>query len=222
MAKTTFIDFTTKILASWLNEVNKATYEAIGDGVNPPQTPANVRTNLGIGDRDTSNGYPGLTSLKINFKNAANTFTSFFTNANTAARTYTFPDRDITVAAQEANLWASTQRPHYLNTATAAGGSSFAYDPPTHGQVALITVSTAGVVTFGAPTNIIEGTPYTFLLKAGDTGAKTYAWNAAYKFGSATAPLTSSTIVAGAYDLINFIGGATNTLIYNGHKGDIR
>ncbi|MCX5875316.1 MAG: hypothetical protein NT087_03260 [Deltaproteobacteria bacterium] len=48
--------------------------------------------------KDTSGGVVGLTLFKINFKNALNTFTSFFTNANTAARTYTFQDRDGTVA----------------------------------------------------------------------------------------------------------------------------
>lgn len=48
--------------------------------------------------KDATGGYAGLTLFKINFRNAANTFTSFFTNAATAARTYTFPDKDITVA----------------------------------------------------------------------------------------------------------------------------
>lgn len=50
------------------------------------------------GNKDVSNGYAGLTLFKINFKNVADTFTSFLTNTNTAARTYTFPDKDITVA----------------------------------------------------------------------------------------------------------------------------
>ena len=49
-------------------------------------------------NKDATGGYVGLTLFKINFKNAANTFTSFFTNANTAARTYTFPDLSGTVA----------------------------------------------------------------------------------------------------------------------------
>ena len=48
--------------------------------------------------KDATGGYVGLTLFKINFKNALNTFTSFFTNSNTAARTYTFPDKDGTVA----------------------------------------------------------------------------------------------------------------------------
>ncbi len=48
-------------------------------------------------NKDAGSGYVGLTSFKINFKNAANTFTSFFTNANTANRTYTFKDRNGTI-----------------------------------------------------------------------------------------------------------------------------
>jgi hypothetical protein len=49
-------------------------------------------------NKDASGGYAGLTLRKINFKNVLGTFTSFFTNSNTAARTYTFQDKDGTVA----------------------------------------------------------------------------------------------------------------------------
>lgn len=49
-------------------------------------------------NKDGSGGLTGLTLFKINFKNVLNTFTSFFTNSNTAARTYTFPDKNGTVA----------------------------------------------------------------------------------------------------------------------------
>lgn len=59
-------------------------------------------TDLGLkqstSEKDATGGYAGLTLFKINFKNAANTFTSFFTNANTVARTYTFQDRNGTIA----------------------------------------------------------------------------------------------------------------------------
>ena len=48
--------------------------------------------------KDTTGWYAGLTLFKINFKNVANTFTSFFTNSNTDSRTYTFQDRDGTIA----------------------------------------------------------------------------------------------------------------------------
>lgn len=51
-----------------------------------------------VTNKDASGGYVGKTLEKINFWNAAKTFLSFFTNANTAARTYTFPDRDGTIA----------------------------------------------------------------------------------------------------------------------------
>lgn len=51
-----------------------------------------------IANKDASNGYVGLTLLKINFKNVANTFISFLTNSNTAARTYTFQDKTGTVS----------------------------------------------------------------------------------------------------------------------------
>lgn len=48
--------------------------------------------------KDASGGYVGLTTFKLNLRNVANTFTSWFTNVNTAARTYTLPDKDGTVA----------------------------------------------------------------------------------------------------------------------------
>lgn len=63
-------------------------------------TAANARVALSAEDstkKDSSDGYAGLTLLKINFKNTLNSFVSFLTNANTASRTYTFPDHDGTV-----------------------------------------------------------------------------------------------------------------------------
>ena len=62
---------------------------------------ADANTALGTeltSRKDATGGYAGLTLFKINFKNALNTVTSFFTNANTAQRTYTFQDRDGTIA----------------------------------------------------------------------------------------------------------------------------
>ena len=51
-----------------------------------------------LSNKNASSGYVGLTNLNINFKNTANTFTSFLTNTNTSSRTYTFPDKNIIVA----------------------------------------------------------------------------------------------------------------------------
>lgn len=72
----------------------------------PGQTDANrsiIENNLWYtaenkATKDQSGWYAWLTLFKINFKNALNTFTSFFTNSNTASRTYGFPDRDGTIA----------------------------------------------------------------------------------------------------------------------------
>ena len=51
-----------------------------------------------VADKDATGGYVGMTLFKINFLNALDTFTSFLANANTAARTYTFQDRNGTIA----------------------------------------------------------------------------------------------------------------------------
>ena len=67
------------------------------------KTAAESRTLIGAeatANKDASGGYAGLTLFKINFKNALNTFTSFFANANTVARTYTFQDSDDTIVGR--------------------------------------------------------------------------------------------------------------------------
>lgn len=60
--------------------------------------PSELSSYQQTSQKDASGGYVGLTLFKINFKNALNTITSWFTNANTVARTYTFQDRDGTIA----------------------------------------------------------------------------------------------------------------------------
>lgn len=49
-------------------------------------------------NKDASGGYAGLTLFRLNMRNVANTISSWFTNANTVARTYTLPDKNGTVA----------------------------------------------------------------------------------------------------------------------------
>lgn len=51
-----------------------------------------------VANKDATGGYAGLTLFRLNLRNAANTITSWFTNAATAARTWTLPDKDGTVA----------------------------------------------------------------------------------------------------------------------------
>lgn len=74
--------------------------------------------------KDATGGYVGLTLFKINFKNAANTITSFFTNSNTVARTYTFADRDGTVA-DDTDITNAKSRSNHTGTQTASTISDF-------------------------------------------------------------------------------------------------
>ena len=84
-----------------INNVKYPTTQAV-DTYLTAQVPPLVASSLsGVEiqtNKDATGGYAGLTLLKINFKNVANTFTSFFTNSNTASRTYTFQDRNGTIS----------------------------------------------------------------------------------------------------------------------------
>lgn len=51
-----------------------------------------------LNSKDASGGVPALTLFKLNLKNVAGAITSWFTTAATAARTWTMPDKDGTVA----------------------------------------------------------------------------------------------------------------------------
>lgn len=69
----------------------------IGDRVALRLTAAAFNGKEDKENKDAANGYVGITAGKINFKNLLGTFTSFFTNSNTAARTYTLQDRSGTI-----------------------------------------------------------------------------------------------------------------------------
>ena len=83
------------------------------------QTALNLKEDLA--NKDATGGYVGLTAFSINFKNAANTFTSLLSNANTAARTYTFQDRDGTIA-DDTDL--ATKQGNLVNSAGLASALS--------------------------------------------------------------------------------------------------
>lgn len=81
--------------------------------------------------KDAQDGVPALTGFKLNLKNIAGTITSWFTTAASAARTWTMPDKDGTVAM--VSDFASP--PAIGSTAPAAGSFT--------------TVSSTGQVTSG-------------------------------------------------------------------------
>jgi hypothetical protein len=90
-------DITSQVLTGYTSGAGAvAATDTILQAIN--KLDGNNGTKQETSGKDASNGYAGLTLLKINFKNIANTITSFFTNSNTVARTYTFQDKDGTVA----------------------------------------------------------------------------------------------------------------------------
>ena len=80
-------------------------------------------------NKDISGGYVGKTLEKINFWNTARTFISFFTNAATAVRTYTFPDKDGTIAMTDdiasGRLETYATIPTSTSTTTLTAASNF-------------------------------------------------------------------------------------------------
>lgn len=77
-----------------------------------------------LANKNASGGYVGLTVFNINFKNVAGTFTSFFTNTNTAARTYTFQDRNGTIA-DDGDITFARNRGNHTGTQLASTISDF-------------------------------------------------------------------------------------------------
>ena len=145
----------------------------------------------------TTTGIPKLTSGVI--------------SAATAGTDYVKPDT--------ATNFTATQRPDY-GTTSISTTSTHTFDGAD--QIREFTLTNTITVTFGAPTGITQYAMYKFILKAGDANTRTYSWDSAYKFPSAVAPLTSGTVTNGAFDIITFIGGASNTLIFEGVSRDVR
>ncbi|WP_406845517.1 hypothetical protein [Flavobacterium soyae] len=81
---------------------------------------------LGISNDQTVLGIKTFLAGKLGLRNAANTFTSFFTNANTASRTYTLPDKNGTVVLTSDITGSPNFMPKYSASGTALGNSRIA------------------------------------------------------------------------------------------------
>ncbi len=129
----------------------------------------------------------------------------------TAGTDYVKPDT--------ATNFTATQRPDY-GTASVSTTSTYTFDGAD--QIREITLTNTITVTFGAPTGIVQYAMYKFILKAGDANTRTFSWNSAYKMPSAVNPIPNGTTTNGAFDIVTFIGGASNTLIFEGVSKDVR
>lgn len=117
-----------------------------------------------LASKDATGGYAGLTLFKINFKNAANTITNFFNNSTTAARTYTFPDKDITVAGlvdiTGTNSGTNTGD-NAVNTLYSGLVSNATHTGDAEGATALTVKRINGVALSGLATGILKNTTTT-------------------------------------------------------------
>lgn len=111
--------------------------------------------------------------------------------------------------------------PYYNNTWAFSGTSNFNMDG-TNGQIQLITLTGSFTLSILAPASVTEGAQYTLIFKSGDTNSKTLAWGSGYKWPGGSAFVLTTSNTTGAYDIISFIGGASNTLYYTGSLLDVR
>ena len=104
-----------------------------------------------LASKDATGGIVGMTQFKINFKNAADTFTSFMTNSNTASRTYTYPDRDGNVAMAE--LFQNSKSANY--TLTLADANTMLYHPSTDVTARTFTIPANASVAYPIGTTLV-------------------------------------------------------------------
>jgi hypothetical protein len=133
--------------------------------------------------KDATDGVPGLTQLKLNLKNVAGTITSWFTTAATAARTWTMPDKDGTVAV----LSDFASPPAIGNTTPATGRFT--------------TVSANTGATFGAGTASVN-----VITNGADVGAASGVANILRVGGATVLGFgNKSALIGGAYDSTPYI-----------------
>ena len=148
----------------------------------------NINAKEATANKDATGGYAGLTLFKINFKNALNTFTSFFTNSNTAARTYTFPDYDSTIATVAGTETLTNKR---LTARVQSVTSSATVTPNSDTDDLVIITAQAADLVIANPT----GTPtegQALLIRIKDNGtARAVSFGSEYRAIGITLPTTT-------------------------------
>lgn len=128
-------------------------------------------------EKDATGGYVGMTLFKHNFVNAANTFVSYFTNSNSASRTYTFPDKDLIVAGTvdvAALLPAGTRLPFH-QAAAPTGWTKDTTAALNDSAMRIVTGATGGgsggTYNFSAGCTVVAAHTHTFNATSGNNSA---------------------------------------------------
>jgi hypothetical protein len=81
----------------------------------------------------------------------------------------------------------------------------------------VFTVTLEGNRTLGAPTNVISGGTYLWVITQDGTGSRTLDYNAAFKFPGGTDPVLST--AAAAVDVLSCVANGTDSLLCSLSKG---
>lgn len=120
-------------------------------------------------------------------------------------------------------VWRGVQVPSQ-GVATVSTTSTFQYNPKLHGQCCTVTLVGAITVTLDiAPNSLIPGGNYEIRLVAGDTSARTFAYNTnAIRFRGAAIPISSGTTVLNSVDKFYFRGVTFSIAEDSGSVADVR
>lgn len=120
-------------------------------------------------------------------------------------------------------VWRGVQVPSQ-GTAAVSTTSTFLYNPKVHGQCCTITVTGAITVTLDVSAgSLIPGGNYELRFVAGDTSARTFAYNTnTLKFRGAAIPISSGATTLGSVDKFYLRGVTANVAEDCGSIADVR
>lgn len=168
----TWVAFTTTVRDTLYTGLSTATATAVTATdsilVGAGKFQAQINAREVAANKDAASGYAGLTAAyKINFKNAAGTVTSLLENANTAARTYTFPDKTGTVAmTSDLGIYKDVDLGSISGSQTLAlaNGNSIRFKPSAAITIASITGWPAVGFRGFAMIEVVDGGAYGFTI----------------------------------------------------------
>lgn len=120
-------------------------------------------------------------------------------------------------------VWRGVQVPSQ-GTANISTTSTFYYNPKTHGQCCTITATGAITITLDIqPGSLTPGANYELRFVAGDTSARTFAYNTnTIKMRGAALPITSGTTTVNGVDKFFMRAVTVNTAEDSGSIADVR